>query len=295
MRFGPLGILGILALSTLAFATCSRRAEDSMSEIAPATVVDLTKETNREKQTSWTGKALADMVDISQVEQIIVLDSVSSATPQTLSVVIVGILSEYAAFEDIPQAVSQQRAPIVQALIMLKDGDFLRVTVWNDWARITSAQGSGTFRWTFPGQKKNGRSQVAGGMSIEDINTLANRIGVDLSFKPNLKKNRLWQEGRLSDVIDPEQIEKLVVYRSATGDVIEGNRNKIRQFIENGHAVESIDSGVSPTHRQDEVPVIEAVIVTRSKAYYRIVIRDNEAQITSIAGHGYFAVASDPD
>ena len=132
-------------------------------------------------------------------------------------------------------------------------------------------------------------------MSIEDINTLTNRIGVDLSFKPNLKKNRLWRGERLSDVIDPEQIEKLVVYRSATGDVIEGDRDKIRKFIENGYAVESIDSGVSPTHRQDEVPVIEAVIVTRNEAYYRIVIRENEAQITSVAGHGCFAVNSDPD
>jgi hypothetical protein len=141
--------------------------------------IDLAKEANQEKQTSWTGKAIADIVDISQVEQIIVLDSVSSATPQTLSVVIVGILS--------------------------------------------------------------------------------------------------------------------VVYRSATGDVIEGDRDKIRKFIENGYAVESIDSGVSPTHRQDEVPVIESVIVTKNEAYYRIVIRENEAQITSVAGHGYFAVNSDPD
>ena len=163
MKFG---LLSIIALSTLAFATCGKRPEDSMSETTPMAAIDLAKEANQEKQTSWTGKAIADIVDISQVEKIIVLDSVSSATPQTLSVVIVGILSEDAAFEDAPQAVGRQRAPTVQALIMLKDGDFLRVTVWKGWGASPLRKEVGAFGGPFLVRKRTAAPKLQAGCPL---------------------------------------------------------------------------------------------------------------------------------
>ena len=242
------------------------------------------------------GRAVEDMIDISQVAHFILVDRCSSAPPEVLIVGMIDLLStEGAVFDEDPANWDPQALPTIDALLVLKKGDVYRITKRADCVRITSPQGHGSFRQPAGGGSLKKGLSNAKGTSIKDMNDLAGQIGVDLACDPNLKKNRLWREGLVSSVLELGDISKIVVYQSTTRGPLESDLKKVLTLIEHGRAIEPEQQRMNPVQMRAHVPLVSALLVTRGKAYYRIVIRENIAEMTSVEGHGYFAVASDPD
>lgn len=288
------GRLSVFALSILLFAACSDRSTGLMSDAGPMDVIDLAKVPDRKENARWTGGAVEDIVDIAQVAHFILVGSCSSAPPEVLLVRMIDLLSaEGAVFEEDPPDWDPQALPTIDALLVLQNGDVHRITKWRDWVRITSAQGHGSVRWSWDDMTASFSNPE--GMSVKDMNDLARQIGVDLTCRPNLKRNRLWREGPVSGALKRDDIAKIVVYQSTTREPLESDLKKVLAFIELGRAIEPEQHGMNPVQMRADVPLVSALVITKSKAYYRIVIRESDAQITSVAGHGYFTVARKPD
>ncbi len=288
--------VSVLSLPLLLFAGCSEASEEFVTDAARMDVIDLAKEPDSKESVLWTGRRVKDVVDISQVAHFILVDSCSSAPPQVLFVGMIDLLSaENAVFEAEPPDWDPQALPAMDVLLVAQNGDVYRITKRGPWFRITSAQGHGSFRQSDRDGTAEDGSRSMDGMSIKAMNDLASRMGVDLTYKPNLKKNRLWRKGAVSDAFELGDIVEIVIYQSTTGEPFESDEKKLRTLIEHGRAIALEQHGIKPEQLREHVPVISALIVTRSKAYYRIVVREDVAQITSVAGHGYYAIAADTD
>ena len=288
--------VSVLALALLLFAGCSEASEKLVTDFARMDVIDLAKAPDSKESVPWTGRRVKDIVDISQVAHFILVDSCSSAPPQVLFVGMIDLLSaENAVFEADPADWDPQALPIMDVLLVMQNGDVYRITKRGPWVRITSAQGHGSFRQSDRNGTAEDGSRTVNGMSIKDMNDLASRVGVDLTWKPSLKKNRLSRKGTVSDAFDLSDIAKIVVYQSTTLEPFESDVKKLRTLIEHGRVIDPEQHGMKPEQLREHVPVISALIVTRRKAYCRIIVREDVAQITSVAGHGYYAIATDAD
>jgi hypothetical protein len=127
-------------------------------------------------------------------------------------------------------------------------------------------------------------------IDIAGLREKAESVSIDLDKKPNLEKNKLWENEKITKIVPISEISRLILIKGETSAPAAIDSINVLRILNSDATIQrNTEPATPPTHT-----VYEAVLIMKNGSHFLLRVAGDSGKLTSEDGHGYFRVKYAP-